>query len=160
MSPLKKKTSKKSSKHPRISSDSFRNDDASMAFLNHYKWAPIVLERSIDLESLKDTFILEVFKERTWTKLLNPMSDVFEDIIREFFANAIMEGDHISCWLRGRGFSIFRESIQEIWEIRPMTLDTSLQYNKRKKKLEPLVEVLGGQLKKKALHTIEFTPEM
>ena len=62
------------------------------------------------LESLKGTFIPDVYKERTGTKLLNPMGDVFEDIIREFFANAIVEGDHINCWLRGRKFSISRES--------------------------------------------------
>ena len=88
------------------------------------------------------------------------MGDVFEDIIWEFFANAIVEGDHINCWLRGREFLVSRESIQEVLEIWPMTLDTSLQYDEWKEKLEPLVEVLGGQLKMKALHTIEFTIEM
>ena len=97
-----------------------------MTFLDHYKWALIVLERSVDLESLKDTFIPEVFKERMWTKLLNPMGDVFEDIICEFFANAIVEGDHINCWLRGRELFVSRELIQEILEIWPTTLDTSL----------------------------------
>ena len=87
------------------------------------------------------------------------MGDVFEDIIQEFFANAIVEGDHINCWLRGREFSITRESIQDVLEIWPMTPNTSLQYDERKEKLEPLVEILGGQLKKKALHTITFTLE-
>ena len=90
-----------------------------------------------------------MFKERTLTKLLNLMGDVFEDIIHEFFANAIVGGDHINCWLRGREFFVSRESIQEVLEIRPTNLDTSLQYNERKEKLEPLVEVFGGQLKKK-----------
>ena len=108
MSPIKKNTKKKSSKRPRTSSDSFCNDDANMTFLNHYKWALIVLERLVDLDSLKGTFILDVFKERTWTKLLNLMGDVFENIIRKFFANAIVEGDHINCWLRGKEFSITR----------------------------------------------------
>ena len=108
MSPIKKNTKKKSSKRPRTSSDSFCNDDANMTFLNHYKWAPIVLERLVDLDSLEGTFILDVFKERTWTKLLNLMGDVFENIIRKFFANAIVEGDHINCWLRGKEFSITR----------------------------------------------------
>ena len=150
MSPIKKKATKKSSKRPRTFSESFRNDDVDMAFLDHYKWAPIILERAKDLESLEGTFIPDVFKKRTWTKLLNPMDDVFEDIIREFFVNAIVEGDHINCWLRGRKFSISRESIQEVLEIRPMTSNTSLQYDERKEKLEPLMEVLGGQLKKKA----------
>ena len=71
-----------------------------------------------------------------------------------------MEDDHINCWLRGRKFSISRESIQEILEIRPTTPNTSLQYDERKEKLEPFVEILGGQLKKKAFHTIVFTPKM
>ena len=131
-----------------------------MAFIDHYKQAPIILERSMDLESLKDTFIPKVFKERTRTKLLNLMGDVFEDIVWEFFANAIVEGDHINYWLRGREFSVSRVPIQEVLEIWPTTLDTSLQYDEWKEKLEPFVEVLGEQLKKKALHTIEFTIEM
>ena len=41
-----------------------------------------------------------------------------------------------------------------------MTPDTYLQNDERKEKLEPLVKVLGGKLKKKALHTIEFTLKM
>ena len=89
-------------------------------------------------------------------KLLNPMGDVFEIIIREFFANA----DHINCWLREREFSITRESIQDVLEIRPMTPHTFIQYNERREKLEPLVEILGGQLNKKALRTITFTLKM
>ena len=126
MSPIKKKATKKSSKRPRTSSESFQNDDADMAFLDHYKWAPIVLERAKDLESLEGTFISDVFRERTLTKLLNSVGDMFENIIREFFANAIVEGDHINCWLRGREFSISRESIQEVLEIQLTTPNTSL----------------------------------
>ena len=126
MSPIKKKAAKKPSKHPCTSSESCKNDDANMAYIDHYKWAPIVPERIVDLESLEGTFISDVFKERTWTKLLNPVGDVFENIIREFFANAIVEGDHINCWLRGREFSISRESIQEVLEIRLTTPNTSL----------------------------------
>ena len=160
MSPIKKKTTKKPSKRPCTSSDSFRNDDVDMAFNDHYKHAPIILERIVDLDSLKGTFIPDVFKERTWTKLLNPMGDVFKDIIQEFFVNAIVKGDHISCWLKGREFSIMRESMQDILEIRTMTLDISLQYDERREKLEPLIEILGGQLKEKNLHTITFTLEM
>ena len=48
------------------------------------------------------------------------MGDVFEDIIREFFANAIVEGDLINCWLRGREF------YKEILEIWPTTPDISI----------------------------------
>ena len=160
MSPLKKKAAKKPSKRPHTSLDSFRNDDANMAFINHYKRALIVRKRFVDLKALEGTFILDVFKERTWTKLFNLMGNVFEDIICEFFTNAIVEGDHINCWLRRREFFVSRDLIQEVLEIRSMTLETSLQYDERKEKLEPLVEVLGGKLKNKVLHTIQFTLEM
>jgi len=41
-----------------------------------------------------------------------------------------------------------------------VTLDTSLQFYERKDKLKPLMQVLEGQLKKTALHTISFSLEM
>ena len=72
-----------------------------MAYNDHYKRALIVLKRTVDIESLWNTFIPEVFRERTWTKLLNPMVDVYDCIIRKFFANAFVEGDHINCWVGG-----------------------------------------------------------
>ena len=78
------------------------------------------------LESLENNFIPEVFKERTWTKLLNPMRNVHAEIIREFFTNAVVEGDRIGCWLRRKEFYVTRESIQEILEIRLTTPHTSL----------------------------------
>jgi len=49
-----------------------------MAYKDHYKRAPIILERTVELESLEGTFIHDVFKERTWTKLLNLMGNVYE----------------------------------------------------------------------------------
>ena len=68
-----------------------------MAYIDHYKKASIVLERNVNIESLRNTVILEMFKERTCTKLLNPIGDVYDCIIREFFANAFVEGGHINC---------------------------------------------------------------
>ena len=66
-----------------------------MAFNNYYKRAPIILERVVELEALENTFISKVFKERTWTKLLNPVGNVYAEVISKFYANAVMEGDHI-----------------------------------------------------------------
>ena len=92
-----------------------------MAFNDYYKRATVIVERTVALETLENTFIPEVFKERKWTKLLNPMGNVYAEIIREFYANAIVERECIGCWLRGREFYISRESIQEILEVRPST---------------------------------------
>ena len=126
MSPLKQLATKKSSKCQGTSSENFRSNDADMVDNDYYKRASIILERTMELESLENNFIPEVFKERTWTKLLNPMRNVHAEIIREFFANAVVEGDRIGCWLRGKEFYVTRESIQEISEIRLTTPHTSL----------------------------------
>ena len=62
-----------------------------MKYNDCYKRATIIMERVVQLKTLKDTFIPEVFKERTWTKLLNPVGVVYSEIIREFFSNATVE---------------------------------------------------------------------
>ena len=54
------------------------------------------MERVVKLDTLEDTCIPEVFKERTWSKLLNPSGNVYSEIIKEFFSNASVNGDHIS----------------------------------------------------------------
>ena len=46
------------------------------------------MQRIVKLETLEGTFIPEVFMERTWTKLLNPVAVVYSEIVRKFFSNA------------------------------------------------------------------------
>ena len=69
------------------------------------------MERVVKLDTLEDTCIPEVFKERTWTKPLNPSGVVYSEIIKDFFSNASVDGDHINCWVRHKEFVITRESI-------------------------------------------------
>ena len=97
MSPTKHSTTKKSSKRPCLDSENFQNVEAGLAYNNFYKRATIIMESSIRMETLENTFIPKVFKEKTWTMLLNPSGNVFAEIIREFFANAIVEGERINC---------------------------------------------------------------
>ena len=101
MAPTKHAATKKpSSKRARIDSDNFRSAEVDMKYNDCYKGATIIMERVVNLESLKGTFIPEVFKERTWTKLLNPVEVVYSEIIKEFFSNAVVNGDRIECWVR------------------------------------------------------------
>ncbi|KAK9998166.1 hypothetical protein SO802_017769 [Lithocarpus litseifolius] len=76
----------------------------------------MIMERVIQLDTLANTCILEVLKARTWMKLLNPSGDVHSEIIREFFSNASVDGDHVNCWVRHKEFVITRESVQEFLE--------------------------------------------
>ena len=131
-----------------------------MAYNNFYKKATIIMERVVRMETLKNTTILEIFKERTWTKLLNPSGNVYGELIREFFANATVDGDHINGWVQQKEFTITRDSIQEFLEVRPPSQSFSIQYDDRLDSLEPMAELLGGSLKKKSMNTIPFNAEM
>ena len=159
MSPIKQLASKKSTKRQRSDSENFQSIEADMAYNDYYKRAPIIMERVVAMETLENTFIPRVFKEHM-DKVVEPSGNVYAEIIREFFANAFVKGDHINCWLRGREFSVTRESIQEILEVRPPSQQLYIQYDDRLDSLVPIAELLGGDLKKKALNTIPFTPEM
>ena len=57
--------SKKSSKRPRTNSDKFISADANMAIIDWYKRATIIMERVVQLDTFENTYIPEVFKERT-----------------------------------------------------------------------------------------------
>ena len=160
MSHLKQSATKKSLKQPCTASENFWSIDADMAYNNYYNKVPIILERVVALKTLENTFIPEVFKERTWTKLLNPVGNVYVEVIREFSANVAVEGDRIGCWLRKREFYVTKESIQEILEVCLTTQQSYLHYDDRRDSFVPIVEILGGDLEKKVVNTIPFTPKM
>ena len=96
MAPTKHAATKKPfSKRARTDSNHFKSTEANMKYNDCYKDKTIIMERVVQLESLEGTFIPEVFKERTWTKLLNSVGVVYLEIIREFFSNAIVNEDRI-----------------------------------------------------------------
>ena len=119
MVPTKHATIKKSSKRACTNSDHFKSAEADMKYNDCYKDKTIIMERVVQLESLEGTFIPEVFKDRTWTKLLNLVGVVYSEIIKEYFSNVAVNGDRIECWVRHKEFVITREIIQDFLEVRP-----------------------------------------
>ena len=160
MSPTKHSETKKSSKRARTDSDNFKSVEADMAYNDCYKRATIIMERVVKLDTLEDTCIPAMFRERTWTKLLNPSGVMYSEIIKEFFSNASVEGDHINCWVRHKEFVITRESIQEFLEVHPPSQPITMQYDDRLESIEEMVTILGGILKKSSMNTISFNLEM
>ena len=161
MAPTKHATTKKSSsKCACTDSNNFRSAEADMKYNDCYKDKTIIMEMVVQLESLKGTFIPEVFKERTWTKLLNPVGVVYLEIIKEFFSNAIVNKDRIECWVRHKEFVITRDSIQEYLEIHPLSQPISVQYEDRLGSIVDMVEILSGTPKNSSMNTIPFSPEM
>ena len=153
-------TKKQSSKCARTNSDHFKSTEADMKYNDYYNKATIIMERVVQLESLKDTFIPKVFKERTWTKLLNSVGIVYSEIIKEFFSNTVVDGDRIECWVRHKEFVITREMIQYFLEIPPPSQPISVQYEDRLGSTKEMVQLLRGTPKKSSINIIPFSPKM
>ena len=66
------------------------------------------------LADLKGSFIPSCFEGQGWDKLLGELPGVFEPLIKEFYANASLEEDHIESWVRGRAFTLNMEDIDAI----------------------------------------------
>ena len=118
------------------------------------------MKRVVRMETLENIAIPDIFKERTWTKLLNSSGNVYVELIREFFANATVDGDHINGWVRQKEFIITSDSIQEFLEVRPPSQLIFVHYDDKLDFLKPMAKLLGGSLKKKSMNTISFNEEM
>ena len=123
----------------------------------------IIVEREVNLESLSYTFIPEVFRDRVWGPFLTGFGIVCDPLIREFFSNAIMEGDQLNCWIRGTEFSVSPTSIQNLLQTCPIVLESSLPYDDRRTLIAEAVTDLGGKqkcLSIQTMHTVDFSLEV
>ena len=160
MSLRKTTTVKKPLKRQCYKEDCFWDRDAFEAFSECYKNAIIIVEREVDLPSLKGTFIPNMFRDHTWAPLLTGSLDVHHILVWKFFSNAIVEGNHLNCWVRGKEFIVSAMSIQNFLQIRLVILESSLPYDKRTTPVLVIVPVLGGEQLKKCLLTTIFSPDM
>ena len=94
------------------------------AFQTHEKYfrdAKPLLERALDQSSLSDTNIPKQFATKDQNYLLSTLDDTYENLVKEFYANAIVEEDELKCWVRGKTFSMTSAYLVKILYInRPM----------------------------------------
>ena len=124
MSPFKKSTMKGGSsegREPMIDLDSFspklkktqastgfydankfRSYATSQAYENYFKDAPLLVERVVEHAFLLDTNILKRFTTKDWKYLLSNFEKLYEEMVKEFYANAIFDRDELKCWVRGK----------------------------------------------------------
>ena len=71
--------------------------------------------------SLHDTDIPKWFAHKDWNYLLSDLDDAYENLVKEFYANAIVEGEELKCWVRKKSFSVSPAYLAKILYInRPM----------------------------------------
>ena len=68
----------------------------------------------MDLEDSRDTFIPSCFEGRGWEKFLCELPVVCEPLIREFYSNAVIREDKLSCWVRGKKFTLDAHDIDDV----------------------------------------------
>ena len=56
-----------------------------------------LLERVLDQSSLSDIDIPKWFATKDWNYLLSTLDDAYENLVKEFYANAIVEGEELKC---------------------------------------------------------------
>ena len=96
-SPKKKTPAKKVDKRMKMDLNLFRSVSHFERYKDFFLKARIIQERFMDLEDLRDTFIPNCFEGRGWEKLLCDLPVVCEPLIREFYSNAVIKEDELSC---------------------------------------------------------------
>ena len=99
----------------------FRSYATFQTHKNYFRDATPLLERVVDQSSLLDTDIPKWFAHKDWNYLLFDLDVAYNNLAKEFSANAIVEGDEIKCWVRRKSFFVSPAYLAEILHInRPM----------------------------------------
>ena len=130
-SPNKKTPAKKAYKRMKMDHNLFR-------FVPHF-------ERYVDLEDLRDTFIPNCFEGRGWEKLLSDLPAMCEPLIREFYSNAVIREDELSCWVRGTEFTLDAHDIDDVLDLEGLKDHYFINYKDRMLSIETVQQRIGGQ---------------
>ena len=126
--------------------------------------APLLVERAVDQPSLRDTNIPIWFATKDWNFLLSTLEDAYENMVKEFYANAIVNREEIKCWVRGKSFSVTPMYLAEILHINRPILPILPVYDKLNLDEEFLKKALGANLEfssnRNSISVASLSPEL
>ena len=124
----------------------------------------MLVERAIDQHSLLDTNIQIWFATKDWNFLLSNFEDAYENLVKEFYANAIVEGEEIKCWVSGKRFTVTPVYLAEILHINRPILPIPPVYDELNPDEEILREALGANLEfssnRKSISVASLSPKL
>ena len=124
----------------------------------------MLVERAVDQHSLLDTNIPIWFTTKDWNFLLSNLEDAYENLVKEFYANAVVEGEEIKCWVRGKRFSVTPIYLADILHINRPILPIPSVYDELNPDEEILWEALGVNLEfssnGKSISVASLCPEL
>ena len=142
----------------------FRSYAAFQTYTKYFRDAPLLVERVIDQSSLLNTNIPIWFATKDWKFILSNLKDAYENLVKEFYANAIVEGEEINCWVRGKRFSVTPVYLADILHINQPILPIPPVYDELNLDEEVLQEALGANLEfssnGKSVSVASLSPEL
>ena len=121
----------------------FRSYASFQTHENYFRDATPIVERAVDQPSLCETNIPIWFATKDWNFLLSDLDVAYVNMVKEFYANAIIEGDELKCWVRGKSFSMSPIYLANILHINQPMLATTLVYDDLNPDKDLLWETLG-----------------
>ena len=142
----------------------FRSYAAFQTYRNYFRDAPLLVERVVDQPSLRDTNIPIWFVMKDWNFLLSTLEDGYENMVKEFYANAIVNGEEIKCWVRGKSFLVTAMYLAEILHINRPILSILPVYDEVNLDEKFLKQALGANLEfssnRKSFSVASLSPEL
>ena len=102
----------------------------------------MVIERVVEQASLLDTKIPKWFTSKDWNYHLSNLEDPYEELVKEFFANALFDGDELRCWVSGKVFIVMPSYLAIILKINRLVFIKPPVYDE----LEPDLDILRDAL--------------
>ena len=142
----------------------FRSYATSQAYENYFRDTPMLVKRVVEQSSLLDTKIMKWFATKDWNFFLNSFEEPYENMVKEFYANAISEGDELKCWVRGQNFTVTPYYLANILRINWPMFPKPLVYDDLNLKEDLLRDTLGDNLKfspnGKSISVSSLSPEL
>ena len=102
--------------------------------------------RVVKQASLLDTKIPTWFATKNWNYLLSNFDDAYENMVKVFYVNAIVEGEELKCLVRGKSFLVTPVYLLKILHINQPMLTPPPIYDNLNPNGEILREALGVNL--------------
>ena len=124
----------------------------------------MAIERVVEQATLLDTNIPKWLASKDWNYLLSNLDDPYEELVKEFYANALFGGEELRCWGRGKDFTIMPSYLALILNINRPMFAKSLVYDE----MEPDLEIFRNTFKEnlvvssngKSLGLSSLSPEL
>ena len=142
----------------------FRTPFNSHIYSSIFDMASLIVERVVEFNTLKTTFISRIFESRDWVALFRNFEDLMDELVKEWYSNISDLGVERICWVRGKEFIINPNSIADILHItRPQNVNL-IPYDDRTPEIQDILQVLGPNhevfSKGTFISTAKFAPEL